>query len=250
MHPPQVRERALVLIEQGVNDCEVSRRLGVPRTTVRDWRRPPYVRKPPGAFCHRCWGESRLMQFTPGDYAELLGLYLGDGCISSGPRTFSLRLFLDAKYPDIVSDAKALLERCLPENPVNLLSSSREKMVVVSVYSTHLPCLFPQFAGGRKHERRISLEEWQIRCLEEAPWHFLKGCIRSDGCAFVNRTGRYSYLSYGFSNRSQDIIELFTRACRLVDVEYRQTCCRGKFSVRINRRASVSRMLAEVGLKT
>jgi hypothetical protein len=161
-----------------------------------------------------------------------------------------LRLFLDAKYPGIITEAKALLERCLPQNPVNLLRSRREKMVVVTVYSTHLPCLFPQFAGGKKHERRISLEDWQIRHLEEAPWRFLKGCIRSDGCAFVNRTGPYSYLSYEFGNNSRDIIELFTRACRLVGVEYRQTCCRGKFRVRINRRASVNRMVAEVGIKT
>lgn len=190
------------------------------------------------------------MRFTPGDYAELLGLYLGDGCISKGERTFRLRICLDAKYPGIISDTKALLERCLPENPVGLIRSRREKMLVVSVYSTHLPCLLPQNGAGKKHERRISLEAWQMRLLEDAPWRFLRGCIRADGCAFVNRTGPYSYLSYHFSNRSPDIVELFTRACRLVDVEYRVTCWRGMFHLRINRRGSVGRMLEEVGVKT
>ena len=102
----------------------------------------------------------------------------------------------------------------------------------------------------KKQDRRILLEDWQMYHLEKAPWRFLRGCIRSDGCVFVNRTGPYSYLSYDFCNNSEDIIELFTRACRLMDVEYRLTRWREKLRVRINRRASVKRMLAEVGLKT
>ena len=107
----------------------------------------------------------------------------------------------------------------------------------------------PQHGDGPKHGRRIALETWQMRQLEQAPWSFLRGCIRSDGCVFVNRTGPYSYLSYDFCNKSQDIIELFTEACRLVGVGYRLTCWRGRFRVRINRRGSVKRMLKEVGVK-
>lgn len=190
------------------------------------------------------------MCFSPGDYAELLGLYLGDGCISKGARSFRLRIFLDAKYPDIVRDTKALLERCFPANPVGVGKSGRENMFVVSVYSTHLPCVLPQDADGKKHDRRIQLEDWQMRHLEETPWRFLRGCIRSDGCVFVNRTGPYSYLSYHFCNCSQDIIDLFTMACRLVGIEYRLNLWDRKFNVRINRRSSVKRMLAEIGLKT
>jgi hypothetical protein len=33
----------LALVEQGLNDCEISRRLGFPRRTILDWRRPTYV---------------------------------------------------------------------------------------------------------------------------------------------------------------------------------------------------------------
>ena len=40
MHPPELRAEALALVEFGINDCEISRRLGIPRGTVRDWRRP------------------------------------------------------------------------------------------------------------------------------------------------------------------------------------------------------------------
>ncbi|MDG5483833.1 helix-turn-helix domain-containing protein [Mycolicibacterium gadium] len=34
---------AKALIAAGVNDCEIARQLGVPRTTVRDWRCRPQV---------------------------------------------------------------------------------------------------------------------------------------------------------------------------------------------------------------
>ena len=58
------------------------------------------------------------------------------------------------------------------------------------------------------------LETWQ-RLVGAAPWAFLRGCIRSDGCVFVNRTGRYEYLSYGFTNYSSDILDLFERPASL-----------------------------------
>ncbi len=116
---------------------------------------------------------------------------------------------------------------------------------MLSLYSSHLPCLFPQHAPGKKHERRVALEPWQERCVEAAPWHFLRGCIRSGGCSFVNRTGPYSYLTYDFRNHSADIRNLFAWACDLVGLDYRLHAER----VRINRRSSVERMRADVGIK-
>jgi hypothetical protein len=121
---------------------------------------------------------------------------------------------------------------------------------LVSVYSSHLKCLFPQVGQGKKHERGISLESWQLNAVEQAPWGFLRGCIRTDGCVFVNRTAPYDYLTYDFSNKSKDIIELFSMACGLVGVAHRITCWRGLWRVRINRRSSVELMLAEVGRKS
>lgn len=47
MHPPEVHEAALKLIADGLNDCEVSRRMGIPRGTIRDLRRLTYVRSRP-----------------------------------------------------------------------------------------------------------------------------------------------------------------------------------------------------------
>jgi hypothetical protein len=73
----------------------------------------------------------------------------------------------------------------------------------------------------------------------------MRGLIRSDGCAFVNRTGRHEYLSYEFSNKSAQIREVFMDACDRVDVSYRPY----RRYVRIYRRASVALMEEHVGLK-
>jgi hypothetical protein len=254
MHPPHVRAAALALVEQGLNDCEISRRLGIPRSTVRDWRRPTYVprndRPRLPETCPRCWKAAKPMWFAPEDYSELLAMYLGDGCISEGARTSRLRIALDTKYPRIIGDTKALLSRCFPENPVGEVTAHGGTMVFISLYSSHLQCLFPQHGDGLKHNRRIALEPWQKEIVDIAPWPFIRGCIRTDGCSFINRTGPYEYLSYDFCNMSENIIGLFVDACERVSVFTRTTGGDGRrWSVRINRRESVAKMLEQVGIK-
>jgi hypothetical protein len=245
VHAYAVRAEALALIRSGENDCEVGRRLGLPRTTVRDWRRNGQS-PPPGPMCPRCWRPARRrIVFTEADYAELLGLYLGDGHIVRTGRSDRLRLFLDTSYGGIVSDARALLERCFPAQRIGWFRTRKGTTTILSVYSTHLACLFPQHGAGMKYKRDIALEDWQTEIVEREPWMFIRGLIRSDGCVFVNRTGPYEYLSYDFSNRSSQIRELFMDACDRVEVEYRGY----RRYVRIYRRESVALMLEHVGMK-
>jgi hypothetical protein len=245
MHPSSVRHAALALIAAGLNDCEVARRLDLPRTTVRDWRRPTYSPKTGAGICPRCWRAARRrIVFTDADYAELLGLYLGDGHIVRSGRSDRFRLFLDTRYSGIISDARALLERCFPEGGVGLARSAKGTTTIISLYCTHLACLFParawEEARAVDRARRLATSD----CRRQS-WPFLRGLIRSDGCVFVNRTGPYEYLSYDFTNHSADILGLFADACRFVGVDYRAYSKR----VRIYRRASVALMLEHVGLK-
>ena len=103
-------------------------------------------------------------------------------------------------------------------------------MVILCLYHGHLGCLFPQAGPGKKHER----------------WRFLRGCIRSDGCVFVNRTGPYEYVSYEFSNLSSDIVELFVGTCERLGLRPR----RYPRYVRLYRRDDVALLLREVGAKS
>src|SRR4051812_45413324 len=243
MRSYESRAEILRLVEEGINDCEISRRTGVLRTTVRDIRRPR--RRRPGLTCPRCWRRIKPLAMTADRYAELLGLYLGDGCISRLGRTHSLRFSLDAKYAGIVTATRELMTVAFPDHHIGVVVAHRGSVNVVQVYSSHLPCLFPQHGAGRKHERPIVLEAWQLAHVDATPWPFLRGCFRSDGCAFINRTGRYAYLSYDFTNLSAGILDLYAQACETVGVEYRRYARR----IRIYRRASVALFERHVGVK-
>src|SRR5438874_2651010 len=105
------REHELVAkwIAQGANDCEISRVTGIPRTTVRDWRRR--TTQPGSGFTQRSTNNCPICDETALDgssYCYLLGLYLGDGTISSCARgVYSLRVTLDRRYPDIIDECVA-----------------------------------------------------------------------------------------------------------------------------------------------
>jgi hypothetical protein len=240
VHPPALRHEARALIAAGVSDSVIGRHLGLPRATVRFLR----VRPPP-LICPRCWRRSPLLTFTAADYAELLGLYLGDGHIAQLARTQKLRLSLDARYEQIVADADALLRRCFPGNRVGRVLADRGATVVLHVHHAHLACLFPQHGPGKKHHRRILLEDWQQSLVAAEPWALLRGLIRSDGCVFVNRTRRYEYLSFHFTNLSEDILDLFVATCESLGLRPRRTVR----YVRLNRREDVARLLVDVGRK-
>ncbi len=64
---------------------------------------------------------------TPADlppaYVYLLGVYLGDGCISAHRRgVYRMRVHLDVRYPGIVDECEAALRAVAPRNRVGRLS--------------------------------------------------------------------------------------------------------------------------------
>ena len=151
-------------------------------------------------------------------YAYLLGLYLGDGTISTGRRrVFRLRIALDQRYPGIVASCAAAVQAIVPANRVLVLARRESRTIDVSAYSKQWPCLLPQHGAGRKHERHIRLATWQRPYVERATEDFLRGLVHSDGCRSMNRIRHgdrtYTYPRYHFSNASADIRALFTSAC-------------------------------------
>jgi hypothetical protein len=184
-------------------------------------------------------------------YAYMLGLYLGDGHISSHPRgVFRLRVFLDRAYPVIVDECVAAMSVLAPDNRVSVLHPPGSRMDIPSAFSRHWPCLFPQHGPGMKHKRSIILEPWQRVILEQHPWRFLRGLTHSDGSRFINTIKHprktYRYLRYEFSNRSDDIRALFCEYCDKVGVEWRPT---NRWNISVARRDSVALMDRHIGPK-
>jgi hypothetical protein len=98
LHSEGVVRAALALAQAGANATDVSKRLDVPRRTVAAWINGDLPHSVRGDSCGRCRQVHEFADLSPG-YVYLLGLYLGDGCISRHPRdVYKLRIFLDVKY--------------------------------------------------------------------------------------------------------------------------------------------------------
>src|SRR3954471_15222448 len=157
------------LAAHGWPDRDIAEWLGLPRTTVRDIRAPR--RRVAIDLCPRCWQRApRRINWAPDRYAELLGFYLGDGCIAQVGRSQSLRISLDPRYPRVAERAGALLRATFVENAVNTVTADGGRTLVLCVYSRHMACLFPQHGPGKKHHRRIALEPWQRDAVARHPW--------------------------------------------------------------------------------
>jgi hypothetical protein len=227
------------LIATGLNDCAISRATGIPRATVREWR----VGGPRNADCPIC---------TPAEldswwYAYLLGLYLGDGCISTTIKgVHRLRISLDQRYPAIIEECMVAMSMVRTESAMRVGTVQCAGYVDVYGFWKHWPCLFPQHGPGKKHLRTIELTPWQQTIARARPTRLIRGLIHSDGCRFLNRVKNTDYPRYMFTNYSDDIRGIFCRACDDYGVAWRQSNWR---TISIARRPDVAKLDLVVGPK-
>ena len=255
MRPDAEFEAVQQLIRAGLNDCAISRATGIPRGTVRDWRHQrnrdqrdsrarPRVGGRNGDDCPICSGTT----LDEGWYVYLLGLYLGDGCLSPARRNvFKLRVVLDNRYPAIIDECAEAMARM--RTMQRALPGRVPKIGCTEVYShwKHWPCLFPQHAAGRKHLRPIALQWWQQSLVDKYPQRLLRGLIQSDGCRDLNFVNGKSYPRYQFSNESDDIRGFFIDACELLGIHWTTRRYR---VVSVSRRREVELLDRFVGPKT
>ncbi|MEE1942201.1 hypothetical protein V1L54_22840 [Streptomyces sp. TRM 70361] len=259
MYDLDTRRRVLALVDQGRSLNSVSKQTGISRFAIRSWqtRLEPLPRVSVEADCFRCAPEPSLPPNGPA-YAYLLGLYLGDGCVSSHPRRSGryLRIACANTWPGLITECAEAITAVLPDRSACRMQA--EGCVMVTSYGHHWLCLFPQHGPGRKHERRIALAPWQRKVVGRHPWELLRGLVHSDGCRITNWTTRlvagerkrYEYPRYFFTNTSGDIVRLYCETLDRVGVEWkvvhRPT---GAYNVSVARRASVALMDEHIGPK-
>jgi hypothetical protein len=240
---PEEVATVLALVRAGLNDCEVARRTGIPRGTIRGWRigRVPNFERA-RAICAVCAGSPQALPQPP--YTYLLGLYLGDGCLAAYQRgVYRLRISCANAYPELIQRCEQAITEVLP---VKVNKVARQGCFEVYSLSKHWICLFPQHGPGRKHERKIELTGWQQELVDLDPRPLLRGLLHSDGCRVLNWVNGTPYARYHFSNVSADIRAIFGQACDALGIEWRP---HNRWSLSVARRGSVALLDGFVGPK-
>jgi len=207
--PSSTVELALKLSDAGLVDRDNAEIFGVAVNTIRRWRhvyqrlglpRAPYD---PSRLCPRC-GDRDLLDEQA--YAHLLGWYLGDGSLALLRRgVYVLQVDTDNAYPGLMDEIEQSMRRVKPGGSVH--RTARKGCKAIKMQWKHWPCVFPQHGPGRKHNRKIALEDWQQEIVDRQSGPLLRGLFHSDGSRFVNRVhavtlaGRqeYEYIRYYFA---------------------------------------------------
>jgi hypothetical protein len=148
--------------------------------------------------------------------------------------------------PSIIARCRDAVDALMPKQRAAIVRR-QGRCADVSLCSKHWPCLFPQHGPGRKHSRRIALEPWQQALVNEATEEFVLGLIHSDGCRVVANDRGVRSIRYHFSNRSEDIIGLFTAALDHLEIPWTRS---RKDTVSIYRKAATARLDEFIGPKT
>ena len=249
MYDTAVRRDALARIQAGASLRSVSLATGINRATLREWRDNGTEPKQRQHGCARCVGEAPEPIDT---YLYLLGLYLGDGCISEAARTTALRISCADDWPRLADACASALETVSGRRSYRVAHQGCQEILALW---QHWPCLFPQHGRGPKHERPIVLEPWQRKLVVANPKPLIRGLVHSDGCRITNwteqrvggTTKRYEYPRYFFNNISEDILRIFTDALDLLDIPWKQNRWN---SISVARREAVAALDEFVGPKS
>jgi len=205
--------------------------------------------------CPRCAIPPELPE-PQGQYAYLLGLYLGDGCISVGgdpaKGVWVLRIFCADAWPGLRVECEAAMSAIRPANKVSARPGTG--CTEILCYSRHWPHLLPQHGPGKKHNRLIELVPWQQDIVSRQAGAFARGLFHSDGCRFWSRVRRplasgdrwYAYPRYMFTNESADILGLCGQTLDQLGVDWRFS---RRNTISVARREAVRRLDEFVGPK-
>lgn len=87
----------------------------------------------------------------------------------------------------------------------------------------------------------------QLEIVQTLPHRLLRGLIHSDGCRVLNRVNGKDHPRYQFCNHSEDVRNIFCRACDDYGVAWRYS---NWHTISVSRRRDVARLDQVIGPKT
>jgi len=203
----------LDLYNSGYSQNKIFKTLGIDRGTIRQ------IINDPHGYLDKATIKFNVSEINRKSYAFILGVYLGDGCISKThkPNVLRLRIALDVKYKKLNEEVISELKILFPNNKISYNVVGETNGCIISLYSTNLLTLFPQHDIGKKHERPIILEDWQREIIDEYNIEFFKGLIYTDGSFYYS--GKYERCN--FTNKSIDIIKLCSESMSKLNINHK-----------------------------
>lgn len=236
------------LRENGENWLTISKKLNIPRGTIKYWFDGGEIK-----FNKQLKKEFNLKTFLEEienderkkrAYSYILGLYLGDGHITKTAKKdiYRLRIFLHDRYKNLNEYALRNLQEILVENKCTIFSSKDCALDIISVYKKNIKEIFPQHGEGLKHKRKIKLEKWQKEIID--PLCFIQGLFHSDGSYVQGKN-----VFYQFTNMSTDIKKMYLYYCKKIGVQTSSTDFNKK-NIYIYKKNFVKYLEEKIGTKT
>ena len=230
--------------KNGKNKSQLEKIYGIPRNTIRYWidneLKTKAVRKKDKPL------EEIIEEIKQNkeDYSFILGLYLGDGCISPNRTSYKLRITQDDKYPNLKNIINYRVNNFFTNK--SFMQNRKKNCSDIGVNDKNLPLYFPQHGKGKKHDRKIELVDYQKDNLDYK--EFLRGLWVTDGSYYL---AQKKYECYNFTNKSTDIIALFEECLSQFNIGYRTRMKKnGVWLVEITKKTEVLKMKDLVGIKS
>lgn len=149
------------------------------------------------------------------DLAELIGVVLGDGCITREQIGITLNSIKDADYSYYLID---LIAKCLSYSP-SISKRKNANAIVIRLTGMILVRRFVELGLhiGNKVRQQVSVPRW-ICQNPSYSLSCLRGLMDTDGGVFVHKykvnDHEYSYLKICFTNKSQPLRDFVTNVLR------------------------------------
>lgn len=214
-------EEVLEKYEQNYKISYLSKIYSVPRATILYWLKSNILNTIKIKHNTNNKTIESIYEYISKNYKEysfILGLYLGDGCITENGRnetSYKLRISQDNKYPKVVNTIQTKLSEFFGKESKLV---ENKGCFHITIYDKYLPYYLPQHGKGFKHDRDVKLNEFQRKIIDYR--ELMKGLWLSDGSFYIARIRKYKYERYNFTNKSLDIIELFEKCLEIEGVNY------------------------------